>query len=206
MFKITIKPTLFVTILSLTILWTGAATEIYRAQAITNTAEYWDKIEKLMKDYYDYPSTENAKKLADALPTNLIRWNKNYIKANELAFDQMSILSRQVWTGDRNALNLAYVLLNISDGALAEELDFTIAALARINPRLYLEELKNHENDYFVKEVRLPLLTGDRELKGNEKSSLLVKELTIKALESVKDKALISLRYKCIAFINEHFK
>lgn len=113
------------------------------------------------KEYEKYPSSENAQVLIKVLP-------KEYSKESLEIYEKLLLteafrkIEINAFSGDRNAVRALFRLLNVSDGAAGEFLSIELGLLIRINPKLFLEELKYNRNIV----VRLDSLVGDRAVYG----------------------------------------
>lgn len=157
----------------------------------------WTKLLKAWEEYVNYPSSENAKKVSRLLPDS---GHVEYSHAEEIAIDTIfsafPILERQIYYSDREAVNLAFHLISISDGEVGETLDIILGALIRINARLFLQEL-------LLNRPLVPELDG---LVGNfgpiytltDEAYRLETNLRIEVLKKVKDSKLRKIRDECI--------
>jgi hypothetical protein len=160
----------------------------------------WVKLGAAWENYMDYPSSENADKVYNLLPAqghfNYTHEHQEEDETSELIYSNLKMLERQIYSSDRHAVKLGFRLFTIADGGFAEYLDDILGSLIRINPRLFLEELKENRD----------IIMGLDGLLGNfgdpyvdrMKAHDLEASLRVKALRSVKDKSLKSLRDECI--------
>jgi hypothetical protein len=121
------------------------------------------------------------------------------------------VLERQVLKADRNAVKVAVRLWTIADGAFAEYLDSILGDLIRMDPKMFLEEIKefpwpeDYPIDFMEWLSRGYVLCNGRIFNGesvsDERREL---ELRIKALETVKDVNLAGFRDECIEIIRKH--
>jgi len=172
----------------------------------------WDNSLKTAKAYFNYPSTENALRFYNNLPAfNVevaeIKDTKNFLDLIHYLDENLPILSREMNISDRNAMKVAFRLMNISDGTLAESLDAALGDLIRINPRMFLEELLSCPNREYIKEIGYPVTSGGLYYVGQwpqvEKYEL---EMRLKALETVKDSGLLGIRDICVALIEDELR
>jgi hypothetical protein len=86
--------------------------------------------------------------------------------------------------------------LTISDGSLSEDLYAALGTLIRIDPRAFLEELREHRRLV----TRLDALVGNFGPDYVDKADAREREkhLRIKALQSVTDPSLSNLREQCV--------
>jgi hypothetical protein len=101
----------------------------------------WERLQSAWKEYIEYPSSENALKVYLLLPEKEPIIDGKALKCIDLIynFDNFSILEHEIYAGERNAVRVAFRLLNIADGDFAEILLITLGNLIRIHPKLFLE-------------------------------------------------------------------
>jgi hypothetical protein len=169
--------------------------------AFAEKANNWVMLREAWANYVNYPSSDNAKNVSRLLPTKphsrVDEETVNYIYDRD---GNYRILERQIISSDPAAVELAFRLYTIADGAFAEDLDVYLGELIRINPNLFLEKLKQHRN----------IVVGFDGLLGNFgyvyvdklKAHALETSLRIEALRSVNDKSLLSVRDECIQELN----
>jgi hypothetical protein len=169
----------------------------------------WATSLKTAEAYFNYPSTENALRFYNNLPASNvevaeIKDTKNFLDLIDYLDNNLPILSHEMKISDRNAVKVAFRLMNISDGTLAESLDAALGDLIRINPRMFLEELLSCPNRNHIKEIGYPVTSGGLYYVGQwpqvEKYEL---EMRVKALGTVKDPDLLGIRDICIAIIED---
>jgi hypothetical protein len=165
-----------------------------------------ERMEIAARTYIDYPSTENARLFYQSLSAYVPagktgeidreRWERvaNFI------FDNLEVLARQIWAGDRDAVRVGFRLYSFFGGYYTMRLDAMMADLIRFQPQLYLEELKSSPNAQLLKSLGFPLCESDIDFGRSDREMALRHELEmrIKALESVTDSALADLRDTCI--------
>lgn len=159
----------------------------------------WRGIQGAFTAYVEYPSGANAKKVVSLLPNGEhIQYTneKSEAEATEFVYQKLNMLERQVISRDPDAVELAFRLKTIADGAFAEDLDIVLGQLIRIDPRLFLQQLKialsgigrldalvGNYGDVYVDKFAAQRLETDRRTD---------------ALESVSDPALQAIRDECI--------
>ncbi len=113
------------------------------------------------------------------------------------------MLERQVLSKDRVAVKLAFRLRSIADGGFSEDLSIVLGTLIRIDPKLFLEELRNAKPQV----QRLgPLLANEGAVYVDRmRAQCLENQLRIESLESVKDPSLDNIRNKCIEVLMETY-
>lgn len=152
---------------------------------------YWNK-------YIEHPLSENAASLSVIISDSIS--NKYSGKEEELLltiiFKDISMLEKQIYCSDSNAVNLGFVLYRFADGSYAEKLDEILGNLIRINPHLFLKYLNRHRKRI----VRLDALVSNfgPQYVDRYDAELLEAKLRIESLQKVHDKELIKLQNECI--------
>jgi len=166
----------------------------------------WEQLADALRAYFEYPSSENAKAAYQCLPksghANMFGLDIEK-ETLELFYTNARLLERQVISGDAEAVRLAYRLFSITDSAYTEELDVLLGKLIRINPRLFLSELRENQ-----KLVGLGGLLGNH---GDEyvdliRAQCLENRLRWKALKSVTDSSLLRKRDECIRELDRQWQ
>jgi len=167
----------------------------------------WPSLKKAFENYVNYPSSENASKVINLLPDNDTSYTDTKESDEIFLFvqkwNQLGMIERQVISKDRNAVKLAFKLLALAGGEFGENLDIILGTLIRIDPKLFLEELK----------VAMPQIRCLDGLLGNKgfvycdrhEAMCLETTLRIEALESVKDTTLEDIRNICIKELNDQY-
>lgn len=161
----------------------------------------WNKFLQGWEEYLDYPSSENADKVSQLLPDSghvEYTGDEEEEKTLDTIWETLSMLERQVYSGDRSAVNLAFHLYSIADGAFAEELDIILGALIRINAQLFLEGLSNQRAFLKGIESGLPVGNFGVEYVDRFEAQRLEATLRIKALQKIRDPSLVNIRGECI--------
>jgi hypothetical protein len=163
----------------------------------------WGAVERSWVEYLEYPSSENARKVYILLPNSgHVRYTDDKVEngALEVLADPLGleVLKRQILSGDRNAVKVAFRLCTLADGAFAEQLDWILASLVRVNPHLFLEELQSHWDLLQSLGGGLPLGALGPEFVDRLEARRLEVTLQIKALGEVHDRDVVSVRDKCI--------
>ena len=111
------------------------------------------------------------------------------------------MLGRQVEARDPEAVRLAIDLYVVTDGATEEQLDIMLGKLIRIDPTLFLSELKQ-------KEQRIGALGGlptgnlGEEYVDRMRAQCLEMRLRVTSLERVHEPALRTVKTRCIEALN----
>ena len=166
----------------------------------------WPAVIASLRLYENYPSAENALKVDRLLPFKQIAYDhspseEEGIKELENIFP---MLARQIRAQDRTSIRLAFHLYMLTDGALSETLDMTLGELIRINPRLFLEELKTSAK--FI--TSLGHLVGNigTEYVDHPEAQCLERKSRIQALKSVNELPLNKLKGQCIDSLEKDIK
>lgn len=140
--------------------------------------------------YLEWPSPENA--------TRVERADYSIAAQAERLYDDLGLLERQILALDREAVRLAFRLHPTSDGHYAETLDIVLGLVIRLDPRTFLEELKSS-----VRQVALDSLVGNLGWAYVDRSDAQAYEVELraKALRSVTDPALLTVRDACLAHL-----
>jgi len=178
----------------------------FPAMAVQNSEEInWAGLKQAFEEYANYPSGTNATKVSSHLPKkNRFAFSNPELahEAIEFIYDryQLGMLERQVLSGDKQSVMLAYNLLSIADGGFAEDINITLGTLIRINPKLFLEGLREYQglvgrisslvgNQGYVYVDRLEASCYDQQLRIDSLSAVKDAEL-----QDVKDKSIEALR------------
>ncbi len=168
------------------------------AETIPCDTVAWDQVLSCWNAYLEYPSTQNAALLYELLPERAVcnRTDSLCGVAIDSLYNELAMLERQVRAGDKIAVAVAFRLMAIADGEFAEWLCIMLGQLIRPTPRLFLEQLKEHE--HLV--TRLDCLVGNQgyEFVDRWQAMELETELRIEAIEGVEDSSLTEVRDKCL--------
>jgi hypothetical protein len=143
--------------------------------------------------YLEYPSPENATLVRNA------QYTDSSVRDQSLAWD-LSLLEVQVISRDREAVRLAFRLFAESDGEYSEILDIMLGRLIRIDPMLFLEELKGQEQN--TKEMGGLLGNVGQEYVDRLGGRIYEVEQRIAALMTVTDPELLEIRAACVDELN----
>lgn len=166
------------------------------------TAVDWQGLEAAWNAYYLNPSEEGAGKLLQLLPgsVKILDIKDGFLVVNSIS-DHLGVLEGEIYAGNPNAIRLGFRLLTISYGAFEVALNRIIGNLIAYNPRIFLEELAANRSLFLILD---PVVASFlREFPNDQAAQDLEKNLRIKSLESVEDKALKSLRNECIKILKK---
>jgi hypothetical protein len=157
----------------------------------------WNGLDEAWKAYYVDPSEAGAEKMLSLLPGNakILDIKDGFLVINSI-FDHLGVLEGEMYSGNPNAIKLGFRLFTISYGAFELGLNKIVGSLIAFNPRLFLTELEAHRHLF----QNLDPILGSylRDVPEDPTAQDLERKLRIKALETVEDKALKSLRNECI--------
>ncbi len=106
----------------------------------------WAEIARRVEAYANDPSPGNAKSAIAVLPKEQVSFSGSPEEsdANQKIYAEkpMAVLEQQVLKRDKMSVEMAFRLLNIADGAFAEDLDIILGKLVRVDPVLFLSELQ----------------------------------------------------------------
>jgi hypothetical protein len=174
---------------------------------------HWERVMKAAESYFASPSTENALRFYTALPQTEVPSQDRDAAFSKVFYyisGNLPILEKQVLKADRNAVKAAIRLYTISDASFTEYQDRILGDLIRVNPRMFLEELryfpwpKVSSMDFkdWLKEGHIVChgraLDADINPEMNGARARAELEMRIKALATVRDRGLRSLRDACI--------
>jgi hypothetical protein len=168
-----------------------------RVQEDTTLANAWTV-------YQRAPSDETALKLYQALPSNAdiaLKVHRGQRKTLRSIYNHLKVLDDRVLNGDRNAVKVAFRLYAVSDGDFGETLDIELGRLIKINPRLFLQELKVHR----ALVERIDALLGNCGDEYIDRMDAKARELRarVKALKTINDTDLQGIRDECISVLNQ---
>jgi hypothetical protein len=162
----------------------------------------WQGLSTAWKAFKENPAGENAVKILNLLPNNvkITDIRDGFLVINTI-FDQLGVLESEIYSGEPNAIKLSFRLYTISYGPFEAALNRINGNLIRFKTGLFLEELYN-QRDLFP---TLDQLIGSfiNDFPDDPAALELERKMRIKALETVEDKALKSLRNECIKILKK---
>ena len=146
------------------------------------------------EQYLELPTPENAARVQQAL------YSDPSTRGRSLHEDLL-LLEIQVISADREAVRLAYRLSVESDGHYSEMLDAMLGRLIRIDPKLFLQELKRHRSQV----SRLDSLLGQhgRPYIDRHRARSYEDEQRIAALMTIADPSLKDIRDECVGMLKK---
>jgi hypothetical protein len=109
----------------------------------------WKRISDAIDAYAKSPSNETAQVAIDIIPGQPVAFTNSpeETRANDIIYSErvMTVLKARIRIKDQESVRLAFKLMNIADGAFAEDLETYLGQLIPIDPSLFLSELK-HSN------------------------------------------------------------
>lgn len=123
-------------------------------------------------------------------------------EALENAERDIELLEKQILRSEREAVSLGFRALAHADGHIGEMLSEVLGLLIKVNPSLFLQELKNHRSSV----RRLDSLVGDLGDDFVDEEAATRREFAarIKALKSVTDPKHRTVRNECVAELSHY--
>jgi hypothetical protein len=156
---------------------------------MTNFGKAWG-------DYVVNPNGENALRVYALLPARKDMEIRLQVEVRPLISKDLSTLERQIFSGDRDSLRVAFRLFTIADTALEEELGKILGNYIRFNARDCLRELNNHRD--LVPYLSLIVCSFQFTLKGDSAGQELERNARLKAMEYIEDDDLKNIKKECI--------
>ncbi len=182
------------------LVWTAAAGWGYAQTG--SPAVDWKGLEEAWNAYYSSPSEASAEKMLSLLPGNakILDIKDGFLVINSI-YDHLGVLEGEMYSGNPKAIKLGFRLFTVSYGAFEVSLNKILGSLIAFNPKLFLEELAAHRGLFQTLD---PILGSYlRDIPDDPVAQTLEKKLRIKALESIEDKPLKSLRNECIKVLKK---
>ncbi len=175
------------------------------SSALQGAETNWKNAEEALMAYANNPSSENAVKATNSLPTEHAPWGEDSPARMAASYiyhgDQFSMLRYQVGVGHDESVQLAFRLFSISDGAFTEDLQIAIGNIIRSFPELFLRELKN--SSLTSSHYDGILLNDDYAFVDRFQAKCLEIESRISSLKSVSASDLIQIRDYSIRIVEE---
>jgi hypothetical protein len=166
----------------------------------------WHKLKIAFESYVNYPTGANAAKVSALLPKNThVKYTNETQEQDTLTFirdaSQLDMLERQVISGDREAVRLAFNLFAVADGGFAGDLSIMLGSLIRVHPKLFLDGLSEFPG------LMLPIgaLVGNPgyEFVDRIEARCYEYQLRIDSLKRVTEPKLKNLRDRCIEHLQK---
>lgn len=148
------------------------------------------------KAFLDYPSLENARALRNTIPKSPAVPITAYSPID--LEDDYWILENEAFAGNRYAVEVICRLLRFRDGIAGIIYEATLGNLIRINPRLYLQVVKEYQEQPHVFESARGY---GLEYYPFEHAIACIYEARIQALQSVEDPDLLEIRDASIRYL-----
>lgn len=178
-----------------------AAVTALSAQA-GSPAVNWTGLEEAWNAYYAAPSEDGAGVLLGLLPASekVLDLKDGFTVVNAIS-EHLGVLEGEIYSGNPNAVKLGFRLHTVSYGAFEIALNKILGSLIAFNPRMFLEELGAQRGLF----PSLDPILGSylRDMANDTVAQELEKKLRIKALESVEEKPLKTLRNECIKILKK---
>jgi len=165
----------------------------------------WRALDYAWKAFVNYPSSDNANRVYNLLPDQRYRGKDDPSvlekECRDSIYKDLAILGNEVIGANREAVKLAFKLFTISDGAFSESICITLGDLIRINPEMFLEELKNHRK--YVSRISTVLGNLGYVFVDRYEAHKYAINQRIKALKSVTNPMLSEMRLECLEVLNK---
>jgi hypothetical protein len=162
----------------------------------------WKGLEDAWNAYYPAPNEAAAEKMLSLLPDNvkIMDIKDGFLVINSI-FDHLGVLEGEIYSGNPNAVKLGFRLFTVSYGTFEVGLNKIMGNLIAFNPRMFLVELSAHRDLFQTLD---PILGSFlRETPNDPVAQELERKLRMKALETVEEKPLKSLRNECIKILKK---
>ncbi len=165
-----------------------------------DTAFVADDFNKAWSEYVAAPGEDTAANVVLTLPhvkvdVQLPEPIKELIKAN------VNVLESEIYSSQRNSLKVAFRLFSIADGEIVKLMEKVIGYLMRVNTKLFLEELKIHEE--LVPDLTALVCSFRLNAPEDLPQQKLEKNIRLKALGYIDAKPLKGLKKKCIKILKK---
>jgi hypothetical protein len=159
-------------------------------------------LEKTWKEFIANPGKETASSVYALLPAR-IGSQKVQVQeeVREMIFNTLHVLESQIYSGEANALKVAFRLFTIADSKMETSLVKIIGYLLRYDTKLFLTELQEHE--HLVPNLDLLVCSFQLTSPNDNAQQKLEKNIRLKALGYVEDKELKAIKKKCIKILDK---
>ncbi len=162
---------------------------------MANLGKAWD-------DYTTNPNKETALKLYELLPPGKgAQEVELQVDVRDKIFSKLNVLESQIYSGERNALKVAYRLFNIADNEMQKDLVKIIGYLLRFDTKLFLEELMIHET--LVPDLGQLVCSFQLASPDDKAQQELERNIRLKSLGYIEDKELKDIKKKCIKILKD---
>ncbi len=159
------------------------------------------------QSFRNNPSDQSALVLYRALPANpdsAHSFDLSQQKTLQSIYHNFEVIGSQILAGHRNAVKVAFRLLNVSDGDFAESIDITLGRLVKSNPRMFLQELNSYRTP--ADDFGGILCNLGEDYVDSIAAQIVELKARIKSLQRVPDADLQPMRERCIGILNEQIK
>ncbi len=156
----------------------------------------WMEIDKAFQNYTSNPTQDNYIMVYELLPNSRPRNDIPTDKISNSIFSNAIKLEEMIVSENRDAIRIGFKLFTIADGHFAESLDWTLGKLINKNPKLFLQELKNHRQ--FIYDIGGLLGNYGHDFVDKTALTLAETEHRIMSLKKIDDSELISTRDECL--------
>ena len=169
----------------------------------------WERIVKVYDAYIESTSLGNAYNVIEILPRDRLRESQGDAESSLIhmfSSDFYPVLQGEAISGVREAIEIHFRLLNITDGIYSEIVSSTLGQIVRNYPRLFLEVLQHYQNTNRIRTRGYPVDFVGMGLNMHAKAALHVLKERMKALETVKHASLLNLSKACIIQLRRAIK
>ena len=165
----------------------------------------WREIAKRITEYAAHPSPSTAIAALHVIPDKSVTFTNSAEEneANDVIYapGPMSVLEKRVLMKERESVELAFRMRNIADGAFLEDLDITLGKLIKLDPELFLGELKQAH----VPAQAIGGLVGNLGDEYVDEMERQCEEMTLrkKALQQVTQSSLLQARKQALSALND---
>ncbi len=151
---------------------------------------------KAWQDYVAAPGAGTALNVYNVLPASVENTTiQVQPDLRTLILSKMNVLESQVYSGERNAVKMGFRLFAVADEPMKIALYKILGYMLRFNTTLFLEELQAHEG--LVPDLTQLLCSFQLEAPDDNAKQKLERNIRLKALEYIDNKALKGIKKKC---------
>ena len=164
----------------------------------------WQSLDRAWKTYRAKPTAQNARAVADLLPTNG-KAQDAPVELVEKFYSSLPWLQPRILGGDRWATRVAFRFSAVADAGFAEDLNSILGGMIARQPLLFLEELNRSRR--WVPDLADVVLSLDIDAFSQAPTETQKAELQTRldALQSLDlaSVALMDLRSECLSLLGE---
>ncbi|MDQ1352895.1 MAG: hypothetical protein QG657_3201 [Acidobacteriota bacterium] len=161
---------------------------------MTNFSKAWD-------EYTTNPTKEMALQLYELLPPGKMTPGGLQPDIKDKILSKLNVIESQIYSGERNALKVAFRLFNIADNEIQTALVKIIGYLLRFDTKLFLEELMLHEA--LVPDLGQLVCSFQQTSPDDKAQQELERNIRLKSLGYIEDKELKDIKKKCLKILKD---